>query len=452
MNNMKLYAIEIYEIFMGQLWDNCGTIFIFAENKSTMARIKFMIRSTINPARIYVRIREGKEIDLKVPSNFYVDIENWNPNTGKPKRNSNNILKELDANLDELNMNILSKINELKSKKLLNADNLKEALMPKQESESNEIDKNYLSTYLEYYIENLKPQIQIGKLKKTILNRYKIILGIVVEMEKLYKTKYKIKDVNTEFIKTFDFFCIDVKKYMPNTAGRAIKYIKTICRDARNNGIESSLYLDTIKGYTSKTEFITFTPKELDIIEQYEFINQSLDNVRDWLIISCFTGQRVSDFLRFTDDMIVEIEKPNGEKHKIIEFTQVKTDKEMRLPLHPKVLKILEKRNGKFPYKLSDPKYNEYIKLVCKEVGINNIVKGSKIDSETKRKTSGKYQKWELITSHIGRRSFATNNYGKTPTPLIMYATGHTTEKMLLNYIGKTNDDKALELLSYMEL
>jgi integrase len=254
------------------------------------------------------------------------------------------------------------------------------------------------------------------------------------------------------FTKAFDFYCIDVKKYMPNTAGRAIKFIKTVCRDARISGIETNLHLDSIKGYTRKTGFIILTPSELELIEKHEFKNATLDNARDWLVISCYSGQRVSDFLRFNENMLVEVETPSGKKALMIEFTQVKTNKEMRLPLHPKIINIIKKRDGKFPNKLSDQRYNEYIKMVCKEVGLTQMVKGSKVDQETNRKQSGRYEKWELITSHIGRRSFASNNYGKLQTPLIMYATGHTTEKMLLNYIGKTNEDKAFELLKYMEL
>ena len=54
-----------------------------------------------------------------------------------------------------------------------------------------------------------------------------------------------------------------------------------------------------------------------------------------------------------------------------------------------------------------------------------------------------------LVSSHIGRRSFASNNYGKIPTSFLMYITGHTTEAMFLTYIGKSNKDIAMELTNY---
>ena len=133
----------------------------------------------------------------------------------------------------------------------------------------------------------------------------------------------------------------------------------------------------------------------------------------------------------------------------LIEFTQVKTDKIMTIPLHKKIMEILKKRNGDFPKKISDQKYNEHIKKVCKAAKIEEPTRGVKFDHTTKKKVEKDYEKWELVSSHIGRRSFATNNYGKIPTSFLMYITGHTTEAMFLTYIGKSNKDIAMELTSY---
>jgi integrase len=126
----------------------------------------------------------------------------------------------------------------------------------------------------------------------------------------------------------------------------------------------------------------------------------------------------------------------------------------MTVPLHSKVLEILKKRNGKFPYKISDQKYNDFIKTVCELAELNQPTKGSKMketdeSSGIYRKQSGTYKKHELVTSHIGRRSFATNFYGKIPTTYLIYITGHSTESMFLNYIGKSNKDLALEMTKY---
>ncbi|MBK9671947.1 MAG: tyrosine-type recombinase/integrase [Bacteroidetes bacterium] len=133
-------------------------------------------------------------------------------------------------------------------------------------------------------------------------------------------------------------------------------------------------------------------------------------NAKDWLIISCETGQRVSDFMRFKKEQIrYEGNVP------LIEFTQVKTGKKMAIPLSKTVMEILNKRDGEFPRQISYQRYNEYIKDVCKIAKINEKVKSTKTKTKQKvtRKESGTFEKWELVTSHIGRRSFSTNNYGR---------------------------------------
>ena len=134
-------------------------------------------------------------------------------------------------------------------------------------------------------------------------------------------------------------------------------------------------------------------------------------------------------------------------KKPLIEFTQVKTGKIMTVPLSKKVMSILEKRDGNFPDKMSDQRYNEHIKDVCETAKIKKVIKGGlQIDN---RKVIGMYPKWQLVTSHIGRRSFATNNYGKIPTALLIGVTGHSTEQMFLEYIGKTDTQKAMQLADY---
>lgn len=139
---------------------------------------------------------------------------------------------------------------------------------------------------------------------------------------------------------------------------------------------------------------------------------------------------------------------------------QKKTSQKIVLPLHWQVKAILEKNNG-FPRKISTQKYNDYIKKVCQKVGltekiegaktidINNTEKTKKKNPSLYRKQKGFFEKWELVSTHIARRSFATNHYGKLPTPVLMSATGHTTEKMFLAYIGKSSIDNAEILKNY---
>ena len=95
---------------------------------------------------------------------------------------------------------------------------------------------------------------------------------------------------------------------------------------------------------------------------------------------------------------------------------------------------------------------------MCKLAGIDTQIKGHKTavititrkdefgasyELKTPRKAPGLYPKYELITSHTCRRSFASNWYGKLPNSAIMAATGHSKEEDFLRYIKVTPSDHA---------
>jgi len=123
------------------------------------------------------------------------------------------------------------------------------------------------------------------------------------------------------------------------------------------------------------------------------------------------------------------------------------------------VYNILKKRNGNFPRNISDQKFNTYIKKVAEIAGLTEITEGAKLIEITVtengkketvfRKKFGKYPKYELISSHICRRTFATNLYGKLDTLTIMKITGHQTEKQFLDYIKITPKEYAIKLKEY---
>ena len=76
--------------------------------------------------------------------------------------------------------------------------------------------------------------------------------------------------------------------------------------------------------------------------------------------------------------------------------------------------------------------------------GIDRVIRGNKMSSVTKSLKFGMYSKYELITSHTMRRSFATNYFGKIETPILMEITGHSRESTFLSYIGENPNKDAV--------
>jgi integrase len=352
---------------------------------------------------------------------------------------------EVNTELNKIKNHVLKQFSQTSIVEVINdKDWLKKAIETYYNPIVDEIElPNDLLSYYDYYIEEKK-----NSLANQTLKNYNVVKNLLIRFERSLGNKIKISNIDLRFKNRFEKYCLE-QGYANNTISRAIHSVKTICLHARYNGLETSYQLEKVKLKEIKVENIYLSLEDIEKIEKASIVTDYLINARDWLIISCYVGQRVSDLMRFTSNDIRE------EKEKLlIEFTQKKTGKMMTVPLHPKVIEILEKSNGNFPRPLSEQKYNNYIKEVCKEAELNEKVRGSKKvetfeGSKKYRKQSGLYEKWELVSSHIGRRSFATNFYGTIPTSYLIYVTGHSTEKMFLSYIGKSNKDLAMEITNY---
>lgn len=401
--------------------------------------------STLN-ARFLHRISKGNEIDITSRIQVEVSKEYWQKKHQLKRVNDIDIINKQT----ELN-NEFAKISSFILKAFIEVDIEK----VNKEWLSNTIHNYYnpveviklpsnLIEYIDFYKTSKKNEVTHSTIKKI-----NVVKAKLERFQAFRKRVILIKDVNLNFKTELESYMLS-DGYAPNTIAREIKYIKTFCVHARKNGIETSQQLEDIFGKTVKVESIYLTPEEIESLESLDDLSVTHNNVRDWLLISCYTGQRISDFLRFTMEMVrYEQGKP------LLEFTQRKTGKIMTIPLSSSVMTILKKRNSEFPPSISDQRYNDYIKIVCEKAGITQKVKGSKIvetkeGSKVYRKKEGLYRKCDLVSSHIGRRSMASNNYGKIPTSFLKYITGHTTESMFLSYINKSNKDIALELSKYL--
>ncbi len=79
---------------------------------------------------------------------------------------------------------------------------------------------------------------------------------------------------------------------------RTIKFIKTVCYYALQNGVEVSYQLKAIRAKNKELPAIYLTEDEIKKIEAVELPLDYLPNARNSLVISCYTAQRVSDLKR----------------------------------------------------------------------------------------------------------------------------------------------------------
>lgn len=415
-----------------------------------MATVNFLYRSSKETAPLTLRLlfrHDNKDFVIGAKVKLEVSQYYWKKEHTQKRPKDIDIANkqtEINTELNNIVNHVLIAFKEC-NPALINKDWLETQIEyyynpPKTEEEEEQAKiPTDLISYIDYYLDFRKHEISESLRKKNNVVKNKLI-----RFQKERKKTIFIKDVNESFKNEFVAY---QKKhgYSQNTIQRELVFIKTFCKHAFSNGLETHKQMESLRVNKEKVTPIYLTFEELEKIQNINELPDYLDNAKDWLIISCYVGQRISDFMRFKKGMI-RVEK-NG---MFIEFTQMKTKKPMTVPLHPKVIEILEKRNGEFPRQISDVKYNVYIKEVCKRAGLTELVNGSKkvetkTNSKEYRKISGEFPKYELISSHIGRRSFATNYYGKIPTTYLINTTGHSSELMFLAYIGKSNSDLAIE-------
>jgi len=416
-----------------------------------MATVIFRIRGIGDTAGIKIRFKHG-DFDYEFSTGLKVNRNHW---SNKQQRVKNLIeapyREKLNKKLNELRTYVMNSyydanVSNTKLTKLWLKQTVSEFL--NEPLNKGDESKFFFIPFIEKFINDAKKPFNRNSrttISNSTISTYYTTLRRLKDFESKYGLKLKISDINLSFHSKFHQYLSEDLLLNPNTIGGYFSKIKLFCNSAELQGFEVSKELKSRNFYTPQnaTNDIYLNKEEIELIFNHNFDSDRLENARDWLVIAVWTGLRVSDLLNLTNENI---------KKGFIHVTTFKTKSNIIIPIHPHVQNILDKRDNNFPKKISDQKFNNYIKEVCHDVGLIEIISGSKkvamnFDGKTiYRKQYGEYPKYELISSHIGRRSFATNSYGTVPTLTIMKITGHKSEQVFLNYIKTTPMEYAKEM------
>lgn len=412
-----------------------------------MATVKFLLQSKSEIANIYIRFSIDRKTILKRKSGFTINPKYWSETFAQPIQKSKET-KELKSKLSKLSDFISDSYNDAVSKGVEFTGEWLQDQIDIFNNKKTVVELDVLLNYIQKYIDdapykrNQKKEtglsdgrVQNLKLFKNTIERY--------QKEAFKGKRILIKDVNLQFVENYKIWLFK-QNYSVNYVGKNIANIKTVCNDAFKNDIETSTQLKNIEGISESKkpeQVITLSEDEQEKIKEAHLMRESLINARKWLLLGCLIGQRGGDLLSITESNIKDI---NGIK--IIELKQQKTGKLVAIPLLPESIEILE---SGMPYKISLARFNEYIKDICEIAGINEMIT-AKIKVASKKPMELKtLEKFNFITSHVCRRSFATNFYGRIPTPILMNITAHGSERVFLAYIGKTTYDNAFQMVEY---
>lgn len=285
------------------------------------------------------------------------------------------------------------------------------------------------------FFEAFEDFIIASKHKKTegTINRYKTLRNFLIHFTEHTKYPIRFDTINQKFEEVFMNYAFEERKTLNNYYGKLISIIKTYMNWAFALGLHKNIDFKKLKRIEDEIEVIYLEKEELIALYEYNFDNDRLDKVRDFFCFGCFTGLRFSD--------IRNIDKANI-TDEFIQLNIIKTKTiSHRIELNKYSKAILDKyRDSMYKPlpKISSQKLNKYIKECCEIVGIDEEVTITRYIGKIRTETSNK--KYELITSHIARKTFVTNSllFGMDER-VLRETTKHLDEKSFKKYLKIPN-------------
>tara|TARA_R110000803_G_scaffold84089_2_gene150279 strand:- start:825 stop:2066 length:1242 start_codon:yes stop_codon:yes gene_type:complete len=334
----------------------------------------------------------------------------------------NNALDSVKQQIELLEIKILDSLNNRKETDVVNSKWLTRAVQPRL------ADKTFIENFEEYI------KVKKDKRKNTVVS-----LGTCISAFKEFQadtnTTYYLTNIDKEFKKAFIDWS-DAQGYAVSTLKLFLTKIKGVCYHFELEGEKISPYVKLLTKdiVAKKKNEIFLTIQEVESIKKLKLEDKHLDNARDWLVLSFYLGQRYSDYIGLT--------KKNIHNDGTIRLTQQKTSAKVTIAITPSEQAVINKHNGGFPKPIINSLLNQRFKKICRIAGIDKMTptmqsKGFKNGNKSMVTEKPKYQ---LVSTHIGRRSFVTHYYGKMATADIMRQTGHKTEEVFFKYLNEARD------------
>lgn len=254
-----------------------------------------------------------------------------------------------------------------------------------------------------------------------------------------YDPKLTWQTVDMKFYRAFVKWCND-KDWSLNYIGQLIKNLIRLMEIGKSKSYQfhnSTGYMDEeFKVIQEKTDDIALYQHELDAIAAQHIPNRLWDIARDWFVIGCYLGLRVSDIkmlnkeVNFTADSIM--------------IANEKTDTKVVVPINKQIRAIMKKWNG-LPPRMHEVEINRHIKKVCEIVKIDTPVLYFLTKGGERRDFYLK--KYEMVSCHTMRRFFITEliRLGIADNKIMQLA-GIKRHETLLRYKKITPEENAANM------
>ena len=381
------------------------------------------------PTNIYFTVffkQEKKSLIYSTDKKIHPNDWDFEHNTPKNKQLTYHTSSYNQSIKNELNkissffIEIVATYEKLNQK--LTSKNLKDELdekLNRKFSNSN----NFFEVYDEFL--NLKKNdFTENGVSTSTYNRYKYFKKNLLDFQEHTKRKISFEAINYTFYNDFLKYCIEIKKQSANTLHRNIGLFKTFLHwSLKNKKMNNNLFLEFKKPKRQPTTEIALNINQVTEIYNFDLSeNKRLEKVRDLFLIGCLTGQRFSNYSNFNKKDIVN--------NSILVPDCKNPEKLLSIPLLKVTKEILEKYDYNLP-KISNQKFNSYLKEICTIVGIN-----------------------KKVTHHIARKTFASTVllYNDVPMEIVSELLGHSNMTITQESYGKVVQKKVSEEMNKLKL
>ena len=376
-----------------------------------------------------------------------VELAKWSTDTqrcingtshGKKKRTA----KEINARIDTATARIENIFNDFAKKETI----------PTIEQFRNRYNNTpdtpaRVKTIFDYYDMFVSEQSTQNSWKYATLQKFATIRNHIADFEQSIN-KLTFDTFTKDGLNSFVAFLRDEKDLRNSTIQKNIAFLKWFLKWAKDEGYNKNGAYSAFSPKMPKAEkkIIFLDWQELMTVYNFDFSTagidpenaKALERVRDVFCFTCFTSLRYSD---------VENLKRSDIKNGEMSITTIKTDDTLTIELNDYSGAILTKYAGEvYPDNkalpvISNQKMNNHLKQLGEICGLNTPItltyfKGAKRFDEV-------YPKYELLTTHCGRRTFICNALMLGISPVtVMKWTGHSDYKSMQPYIDVADAEK----------
>lgn len=364
-------------------------------------------------APVYLRVTiDGERIEIS--SKRYVNPAKWDTKGQKLSGNTEEV-RALNAYLKTLEHEVYEAHRSMIVKKLLvTATSLKDVIFKKDQTASK---KTIMPIFEEH---NRQVKVLIGKeYAKGTFDRYQTSLKHTKDFLfwKYGINDIDIRDINHEFITSYDFYLRSERNCNNNSTVKYLKNFKKIILICIANGWLANDPFTKYKPKVKEVKRDYLNAEELERMAEKKFVSNRITAVRNIFLFSCYTGLAYADVKKLKRSEIVT----GLDGQQWIFTSRQKTDTNSRIPLLPKAIELMNAyadhpqcvNDGLLLPVLSNQKMNSYLKEIADACSIT-----------------------KELTYHIARHTFATTVTLSNGVPIetVSKMLGHTNIKTTQHY------------------